>query len=98
MFEGYHPEMEAVHLSNSQRLEEIIGELSPYPIQEPNKVDQLRAKLGLSPLEQQTKLIRERAEREGRKRPKDYSARLKRSRDWAKKVGWIEAEEVKRCR
>jgi hypothetical protein len=62
--------------------------LSPYPIENLEKVNELRENLGLPPIEEQTEIMRERAGKEG-ETPKNYLARLKESEDWARKVGWI---------
>lgn len=168
LFDGYHPEMEAIHIANSKRLEQIIadfgyptedrvgkevaaatwtivmhsisnppfmkkvltllksrdylneidpqelayledrvlvfegkpqifgtqfdwdedGLLSPYPIENPDQVNELREKIGLLSIEEQTVVMRQRALAEGEKPPKKYSLRLKEMDVWAKKVGW----------
>jgi hypothetical protein len=169
LFDGYHPEMEQVHVTNSKRLEQLINEfgyptkrkvgveaasaawtivmhsisnppfmkkildllksphyideieprelayledrictlgrkpqiygtqfdwdennlLSPSPIENLQKVNELRIALGMSPIEKQTEIMRERARQEGHKPPGDYHARLTEMEDWARKVGWI---------
>lgn len=169
LFNGYHPEMEAIHISNSKKLEQIINEfgfptksrvgkesataawvivmhsisnppfmkkvvallkdprftdevdpkelayledrirvfegksqvfgtqfdwdennvLSPYPIENVEKVNELRTKLGLLPIEEQTEIMQERARREGDQPSKNYLERVRERAAWARRVGWI---------
>ncbi len=64
------------------------GELSPKPIQDPEKVDTLRLAVGLPPLSEAVEQIRLRAKQEGNRPPVDVSAREAEFLKWAKKVGW----------
>lgn len=169
LFNGYHPEMEEVHVINSKKLDQIINEfgfptkskvgeesataawtivmhsisnppfmkrilallksphyrdevepkelayledrvrvfegkpqifgtqfdwdennlLSPYPIENLELVNELRQKLGLRPIEEQTEIMREQAQREGNRAPKNFLERAKEFEEWARKVGWI---------
>ncbi len=165
LFDGYHPEMEAVHISNAQALEKIIdkiggwphaglveqeaadaawviaqhaislpdfqrraltllkktdvtaaqlamledrilcfegkpqkygtqfdwdehGQLSPKPIADINRVDELRKAAGLPPLASKIAEMRARSQSEGEKPPADSKKREKEFISWAKKVGW----------
>lgn len=64
------------------------GRLSPHPLQEPDRVDTLRASVGLGPLSEKTKEMRVRAAAEGDQPPGDYRKRHKDRKDWARSVGW----------
>ncbi|MFS0727661.1 DUF6624 domain-containing protein [Paenibacillus sp. 1P07SE] len=63
--------------------------LSPYPIENFKRVNQLREKIGLLPIEEQTEIMRERARIEGNQPAKNYLERVKEIEEWAKKVRWI---------
>lgn len=169
LFNGYHPEMEEIHVSNSKQLDQIINEfgyptksragkvaataawtivmhsisnppfmkkvlallqsppykdevdpkdlayledrirvfegkfqiygtqfdwdendlLSPCPIENLERIYELREKIGLLPIEEQTEMMRERARKEGDRPLKNYLERVKESEEWARKVGWI---------
>lgn len=169
LFDGYHPEMEEIHVRNSKQLEQIIDEfgyptagtfgkeaaaaawtivmhsisnppfmkkvlamlqspqykdevdpkdvayledrirvfegkpqkygtqfdwdenhfMSPYPIENIEKVNELREQIGLLPIEEQTKIMRERARKEGEKPPENIEKKLKEKEEWARRVGWI---------
>lgn len=175
LFDGYHPEMEEVHVINSKKLDQIINEfgfptrskvgekseaaawtvvmhsisnpplmkrilallksphykdqvdpkelayledrvrvfegkpqifgtqfdwdennlLSPYPIENLELVNELRQKLGLRPIEEQTEIMREQARREGAQPPKNYLERVREFETWARRVGW--STEEKSC-
>ncbi len=168
LFEGYHPEMEAVHIANAKALEEIIaahgwpheglvgaqaseaawiiaqhaiglpdfqrrvlkllkspentgrippqqiacmedrilsfegkeqiygtqfdwddkGELSPNPVRDIAQVDERRASVGLKPLSEATKDMRDRAKAEGEKPPANHAKRKAEADQWARKAGW----------
>ncbi len=52
-------------------------------------VNQRRKSIGLNSLEEQTKIIRDRAISENQKPPQDYKKRKKEFDLWREKVGWI---------
>jgi len=62
------------------------GELSPHPFDDLTKVNQRRKSIGLNTLEEQTKLIRKRAENETP--PADFVKRQEEMEKWKKSVGW----------
>lgn len=66
------------------------GKLSPWRIEDPDRVDRRRAEVGLPPLEEQITRERGRAEAEGERPPDDFAAYIARRREWAEKVGWLE--------
>jgi len=65
------------------------GHLSPQPYDDITLVNERRKLIGLNTLEEQTLLIRQRAEEENESPPKDLSQRNLERDEWKKKVGWI---------
>ncbi|RIL06607.1 MAG: hypothetical protein DCC71_05970 [Proteobacteria bacterium] len=66
------------------------GELSPWPIEEPARVDERRAEVGLPPLGGEIERVRESARREGGTAPLPYAERQAQIRDWSRRAGWLE--------
>lgn len=64
------------------------GELSPWPIEDPESVDELRRRVGLPPLCDSVERSRLAAAREGESAPKDPVGRREAIDRWARKVGW----------
>ncbi|MBP9819271.1 hypothetical protein KBC79_00885 [Candidatus Woesebacteria bacterium] len=64
------------------------GQLSPSPIEDIEKVDELRASVGLLALEENTKRMREGVQKSGEKPPVNYLERKQKAEAWAKSVGW----------
>ena len=67
------------------------GELSPLPLQDPHRVDEFRAGVGLGPLAERTEQLRREAAANGDEPPRDVEARRREKRAWARSVGWIRA-------
>jgi hypothetical protein len=65
------------------------GEMSPWPLEKPAAVDERRAVVGLPPLADHVRKIREMASREGEVPPASYAARQKEIEDWCRAVGWL---------
>lgn len=65
------------------------GVLSPNPFDDLVKVNQRRKFLGLHTIQEQTSLMRQRAENENQKPPIDLEKRRIAYDNWRKKVGWI---------
>ncbi|QVK17864.1 hypothetical protein KHQ81_13680 [Mycoplasmatota bacterium] len=65
-------------------------ELSPWEIEDMNLVDSYRKQVGLPPLEETIKRMREIVKKTNEKPTKSYKERIKERTEWAKKVGWIE--------
>jgi hypothetical protein len=65
------------------------GRMSPWTIHEADGVDARRAAVGLPPLEEQQRRVRDMASREGEQPPTDYNRRQREIRDWARKAGWL---------
>lgn len=63
------------------------GELT-CELENPEKVDMRRAKVGLQPFEQSRQEHRAEVEAEGGKPPENYTAYRQAGFDWAKSVGW----------
>lgn len=66
-----------------------VGRMSAWPIDEPEDVDERRAAVGLPPVAEQQRRIREQVAREGERPPADYERRQREIREWAWKVGWL---------
>lgn len=64
------------------------GQLSPKASDDHAKVNQRRRAIGLNTLEEQTKILRKRAEQEGQVPPEDDTARKEEMDKWRTKVGW----------
>jgi hypothetical protein len=62
------------------------GEMSPMPIEDPARVDERRAAMGLDPLAERTRKMR--AQTGNEPRPADLVARRREMEAWARKVGW----------
>lgn len=65
------------------------GQLNPHPIEDPEKVDEYRASVGLGPLAEKTRQMRQRAAKEGHEQPADFDEYLKGRKAWARSVGWL---------
>ena len=64
------------------------GVLSPHPIEDPKRVDERRATVGLEPLAERIKEVRQRAAEEGSEPPADFGEYIKGREAWARSVGW----------
>ena len=66
------------------------GQMSPCPeIEDPSIVDELRASVGLTPLEQAIVGQREAIKHSGEPVPQDIQKRRAEMKAWARSVGWI---------
>jgi hypothetical protein len=65
------------------------GLMSPWTIEFPDRVDQLRAEFGLPPLEVQIAAIRESVTASGALPPADYQKRQEEILEWCRKTGWV---------
>ena len=65
------------------------GRMSVWPIADPETVDQRRAIVGLPPLADAERQVREQAAREGEVPPSDYEQRQREMDHWAGRVGWL---------
>ena len=65
------------------------GYLSPNRCDDLDKVNQRRAAIGLSTVEQNTELIRARTKQEGGLPPSDLEQRNEEYEVWRRKVGWV---------
>lgn len=64
------------------------GKLMPHPYDDLEKVNQRRTSIGLNTLDEQTEIIRHRAEKESQSPPEDFEKR--KGTLWnEKKAGWI---------
>ena len=68
------------------------GEIGPWQIEELDGVDARRAAVGLPPLAEQVASVREGLSREGESRPADPVGRRRQAEEWARSVGWRDAE------
>jgi hypothetical protein len=64
------------------------GKLEPLPVEDPGRVDELRQSVGLGPLDEDTRRIREETARAGELPPPDWAERQRRKREWGRSVGW----------
>jgi hypothetical protein len=65
------------------------GKLNPHPIDDPERVDEYRASVGLEPLAEKIRKMRKRAAEEDHKQPDDFDEYLKGRKAWARSVGWL---------
>ncbi len=65
------------------------GELTPSPYDDLDKVNQRRKSIGLNPLEEQIRVMRERAKQENDLPPEDLEQRRQEYNKWRRSVGWI---------
>lgn len=64
------------------------GEMVPWLVEDAAGVDQRRREVGLPPLEENSKRIREAMARDGEVRPQDWRERQRKSQEWLRAVGW----------
>jgi hypothetical protein len=64
------------------------GQLGPLPVEDPGSVDELRRSVGLGPLEENTRRIREETARAGGRPPPYWAERQRRKWEWERSVGW----------
>jgi hypothetical protein len=64
------------------------GELSPHPIEDIGGVDERRRAVGLGPLEEHTRRMREDVARSGEGPPADRVGHRRKMEEWARSVGW----------
>lgn len=68
------------------------GELAPWPIEDEAGVDDRRREVGLPPLEENTRRVREGTARDGEPPPSGWSERQRKFEEWAKRsAGGLEA-------
>ena len=68
---------------------DIHGNMSPNRVDDIEKVNQRRKKLGLNAMKEQIEIMQERVRKEHQKPPKDFEKRKQESYKWRKSVGWI---------
>jgi hypothetical protein len=66
------------------------GQLSPDPVEDPAGVDERRRAVGLGPLEEHTRRLREEAGRAGEGPPADWAGHRNTFLAWCRQVGWRE--------
>ncbi len=64
------------------------GELSPFPVEDPEGVDDRRRAVGLGPLDEAIRAQRRAAAGEGERPPADWHARRRGMEAWLREVGW----------
>jgi hypothetical protein len=64
------------------------GELSPFPVEDPEGVDERRRAIGLGPLDEAVRAQRRAAAAEGDRPPGDWHARRQGMDEWLREVGW----------
>ena len=66
------------------------GKLSINPCDDLEKVNQRRKAIGLNTVEEQTEIIRTRAQHENETPPADFVKRKKEMEEWRRLVGWVD--------
>ncbi len=66
------------------------GQLNPHPVEDPGRVDERRRSVGLGPLAEHTRRLREEAARSGEGPPADRALHRRKFLDWCREVGWRE--------
>jgi hypothetical protein len=64
------------------------GRMAPLPIEDPDGLEERRRAVGLEPLAQRVRAMRQSARREGERAPQDWAARQREMDQWARKAGW----------
>jgi hypothetical protein len=64
------------------------GQLSPLPIEDPDRVDERRRSVGLGPLDENTRRVRESTAGAAERPPAGWAERQRRKRDWERSAGW----------
>ncbi len=64
------------------------GQLGPLPVEDPDREDDLRSSVGLGPLEENTRRVREWTARAGEWQSPDWAEQQRRKHEWARSVGW----------
>ena len=67
---------------------DALGEMSPKPIEEPDTVDERRRAIGLPPLAEKLREVRDEIARAGARPPADAEARRREIDAWERSVGW----------
>lgn len=67
---------------------DVLGQLSPAPVRDPETLDERRASVGLPPIAESIAEMRAGAAAEGERAPADLAQRRARYEAWARKVGW----------
>ena len=65
------------------------GRMSPWQIEDPDGVEQRRREVGLPPLAESVREVRERTRREAEQPPQAYAERQAEILAWARRVGWV---------
>jgi hypothetical protein len=64
------------------------GEMNPWPMEDPDRVDERRRRAGLNSLAERTREIREQAAREGDAPPRDREEYNRTYESWLRRTGW----------
>jgi len=64
------------------------GELNPWPIEDPEHVDERRQRAGLNTLAERTREMREQAAREGETGPSNREEHKRKFEAWLRETGW----------
>ena len=64
------------------------GQISPYPLEDAEHVDERRASVGLGPLAEHLEEVRAAVASSSEAPPTDYEARQREFEDWARRAGW----------
>ncbi len=72
------------------------GQLGPYPVEDMEDVDERRRSVGLWPLAENTRRMREDTTRSGGGPPEDLDGWRRKMEEWARSVGWREERPLSR--
>ncbi len=64
------------------------GQMAPYPIENPEHVDERRKRIGLEPLAERIRAVRERSHEEHDRPPRDRAEWNRKYEAWLREVGW----------
>ena len=68
------------------------GEMSPWPIEDPEGIKARREAVGLPPLAEKIQEVREGMARAGAAAPSDLAERRREQEAWARSVGWRDGD------
>jgi|SRR5688572_1843067 len=65
------------------------GQLSPWTVENPEKVNDLRKEVGLNSIEEETEAVRKGAKTNNEKPPTNFESRQMEIYRWSKRIGWV---------
>jgi hypothetical protein len=65
------------------------GQLSPWTIENPNKVNTFRLEYGLNTIDEESEAVRKGAQENNEQAPCDFESRQQEIYEWSRRIGWI---------